>query len=274
MALRPTDREAYQRVPRPVAAMAKDFASGHVIPPHSHPRAQLIYAAAGVMRVTTALGAWVVPPHRALWIPPGVEHEVRMSGEVAMRTLYIDPKAAPALLTHCGVIEVSPLLRALILRAVEEPVEYDEQGAIGHVMALILAELGRVTAVPLNIPLPRDPRLLALCRALMQDPSSPATLESWGERVGASARTLARLFEREAGMGFFHWRQQVRLADAVAGLAGGEPVAAIAARLGYASPSAFTAMFRRALGATPRQYFGGTGREPSRGRGMTSRTAI
>jgi AraC-like DNA-binding protein len=256
MATRSTNRDDYQRVPRPVAAMAKDFPSGFVIARHSHPRAQLIYAAEGVMRVISPLGAWVVPPLRAVWIPAGIEHEVRMSGAVAMRTLYIDPTAAPPALGSCTVIEVTPLLRALILRAVEEPIEYDEAGAAGLVMALILAELARATTVPLRIPLPSDARLAALCLALLDDPAEADTLDHWAERVGASARTLARLFQRETGMGFTQWRQQVRLADAVGRLAKGEPVARVAETLGYSSASAFTAMFRRTLGATPRQYLG------------------
>ncbi len=256
MPSRSTNREDYQRVPRPVAAMAKDFPNGFVIAPHSHPRAQLIYAADGVMRVISPLGAWVVPPLRAVWIPAGIEHEVRMSGPVAMRTLYVDPKAAPAALAGCTVIEVTTLLRALILRAVEEPIEYDERSAAGLVMALILAELARAITVPLRIPLPSDARLAALCRALLDDPGETETLDDWAERVGASARTLARLFQRETGMGFTQWRQQVRIADAVGRLARGEPVARVAESLGYSSASAFTAMFRRTLGATPRQYLG------------------
>jgi len=254
MAGRSTNREDYQQVPRPIAAMAKDFPNGHIIPPHSHPRAQLIYAAEGVMRVVTSEGAWVVPPQRGVWLPAGVEHEVHMHGDVAMRTLYIDPQAAPAALKGGTVIEVTSLLRALILRAVEEPIEYDERGAMGHVAALILAELARGTPVPFHIPLPRDPRLLTLCRALLDEPGADATLDIWADRVGASTRTLARLFRRETGLAFAAWRQQVRLAEAVGRLARREPVTRIAEDLGYASPSAFSAMFHRALGSTPRQY--------------------
>jgi AraC-like DNA-binding protein len=254
MLQRSTDREDYHRVDRPVAAMAKDFPNGHVIEPHRHPRPQLLYAAEGVMRIVASEGAWIVPPQRAVWLPAGIEHEVHMHGEVAMRALFVHPKAAPASLKGCTVIAVSPLLRALILRAVEEPVEYDEAGAMGHVMALVLEELSHGTPVPFNIPLPRDPRLLALCRALMDEPGSAATLDDWALRVGASTRTLARLFQRETGLGFTEWRQQVRLAEAVSRLARREPVTRIAENLGYSSPSAFSAMFHRALGATPRQY--------------------
>jgi len=251
---RSTNPEDYQHVPRPVSAMPKDFPSGHTIRPHRHARAQLVYAVTGVMRVTTEKGAWIVPPQRAVWMPAGMQHEIRMSGRVAMRTLYIEPAVAPASLDDCTVLEVAPLLRALILRAVEEPVDYDERGSAGLVMALILEELRRVTRVPLRIPLPADARLAALCRALLDDPAAADTLDDWAERVGASARTLARLFQRETGMGFTQWRQQVRLAEAVSRLAQGEPVALVSEHLGYASASAFTAMFRRALGATPRHY--------------------
>lgn len=254
MLRRSTNPEDYQHVPRPVAAMPKDFPSGHTIAPHRHARAQLIYAVSGVMRVTTAKGTWVVPPQRAVWMPAGMEHEIRMAGRVAMRTLYIDPKAAPPGFADCTVLEVSGLLRELILRAVEEPVDYDEAGMAGRVMALILDELGSATAVPLRIPMPRDTRLAALCRGLLEAPAAPDTLDDWAERVGASTRTLARLFQRETGMGFTAWRQQVRLAEAVSRLAQGEAIALVAESLGYASPSAFTAMFRRGLGASPTQY--------------------
>ncbi len=102
--------------------------------------------------------------------------------------------------------------------------------------------------------MPRDRRLLALCRALLERPEADDSLEVWAERVHASPRTLSRLFVRETAMSFAAWRQQVRLAEALSRLALGQPVGEVARALGYTSASAFTAMFRRALGATPRLY--------------------
>ncbi len=244
----------YQRVPRPVGAMPKEFPDGFVIAPHRHERAQLLYASAGTMRAITADGSWVVPPLRALWIPAATEHEIRMCGAVAMRTLYVAPTGAPWLPARCSVIEVSALLRELILAAMAEPIEYRLDGRAGLVMALLLEELRRAATVPLRIPMPRDRRLLTLCRALLDRPESADTLERWAERVHASSRTVSRLFRSETGMSFVAWRQQVRLAEALARLAVGQPVGLVAHDLGYASASAFTAMFRRALGATPRGY--------------------
>jgi AraC-like DNA-binding protein/mannose-6-phosphate isomerase-like protein (cupin superfamily) len=252
---RSTNAEDYQRVARPVAAMPKDFPSGHHIARHSHPRGQLVYATRGVMRVATDQGTWVVPPQRALWIPPGVEHEIRMSGAVAMRTLYIAPETTKGLPADCQVIEVSELLRALILAAMEEPVEYDS-GSRGEAIAqLLLHELRGVAVVPLHLPLPQDARLQAICRRMQENLGSELDIETLAQDAGMSSRSLARLFQRETGMGFLAWRQQARLAEALAQLSSGKPVALVASDLGYASPAAFTAMFRRSLGTTPGKYF-------------------
>jgi len=256
MTSRSTDANDYQAGPHPVMAMAKAFAAAHIIPSHSHPRAQLLYGVSGVMRVTTPMGAWVAPPRRAVWLPSGVPHEVRMASPVAMRTLYVDPDAARDLPQTCAVVEVSELLRALILEAVSIPLDGPTTERDSLVMALILMELRLIESMPLHLPTPTDPRLARLCAAFAADPADDSTLDAWGRRVGASARTLNRLFLKETGGSFAIWRAQARLVAALELLAEGEPVARVAAKLGYASASAFTAMFRRALGATPARYFG------------------
>src|SRR5258708_3183438 len=102
--------------------MAKAFPDGFRVAPHRHLRAQLVYAVTGMMRVASAGGAWIVPPLRAVWIPPETEHEIRMVGAVAMRTLYIAPDAAPWLPAGCAVVEVSGLFRELILGMAADPV--------------------------------------------------------------------------------------------------------------------------------------------------------
>ncbi|MFC3225898.1 AraC family transcriptional regulator [Marinibaculum pumilum] len=252
----------------PVAAMARDFAPGHRIPPHRHRRAQLIYAATGVLRVSTASGTWITPPQRAVWMPAGIEHRIDMVGAVAMRTLYLRAPAAAAMPRECAVVAVRPLLRELILAMVEVDMSGDTPPARRRrrlLTALIRNELRTVPVVPLRIPMPADPRLSRLCAAILAEPAAERSLEEWGAEVGASARTLARLARQELGMSLGAWRQQVRLAEAVAQMATGEPVARAAARAGYASASAFSAMFRRALGTTPKAYLreGGGSAEPA-----------
>ena len=251
---RSTNPEDYQHVARAVAAMPKDFAAGFEIVPHHHARAQLIHATAGTMRVSTADGVWVVPPQRALWMPAGVTHSIVMLSDTTMRTLYVRGDAAAAMPTVCRVLSVSPLLRELIVRATELPLDYDEHGPAGHVVALIIAELRGLQSLPLQLPMPSDPRLRALCQALLYAPGDQRTLDEWAATLNASARTLARHFQSETGLSFGAWRQQARVLEAMGRLGNGAPVTQVALDLGYDSVSAFSAMFRRAAGASPSAY--------------------
>lgn len=242
-------------VPRPVIAMATDFAAARRYPPHSHPRAQLVYAAEGVVTVTAQEGTWVAPPQRAVWIPAGLTHSTGMNGPVHFRTLFIDPAVSPGLPSACTVVTVSPLLRELILRAVALPTLYDQAGPEGRLMAVILDEIRALPVTPLYLPAARDPRLRRVTEALLAEPGDRRTIGAWAELAGASGRTLNRLFVKDTGMNFRDWRQQLRLLRAVTWLAEKRPVTTVALDLGYESPSAFIATFKRILGTTPAHYF-------------------
>lgn len=248
---RSTDPADYQAVPRAVAAMAKSFGSGSTTGSHIHERDQLLYAMQGVVRVTTADAAWILPPDRALYIPGGIEHDVAMRGRIEMRTLYIHARTAPGLPTVPVAMEVSVLLRSLILALLEEPILYDEKARGGRLAALILDEIARADPVALVIPMPRDARLVRLCDRLLEQPGCGDTLDQLAHEAGASPRTLSRLFSREVGLSFTQWRQRVRFHNAMEAIVRGEPVGVIAHASGYASASAFTAAFRKLMGVTP-----------------------
>jgi AraC-like DNA-binding protein/mannose-6-phosphate isomerase-like protein (cupin superfamily) len=248
---RSTDPDDYQALPRPIGAMAKHFPAGFRIEPHSHRRDQLVYAVNGTMRVHTRAEAWIVPPDRAVYLPAGVEHAIDMGAAVEMRTVYIQAGADHALPTRPVVIAVAPLLRALILALIEEPILYDEAGRGGAIVRLILSEIARAPALPLSVPMPNDARLRRLCAALLADPADPRGLEDWAAWSGASPRTLARLFARELGQSFAVWRQRVRFHNALEALVRGEPVGRVAAANGYRGASAFTAAFRKVMGLAP-----------------------
>jgi AraC-like DNA-binding protein len=248
---RSTDPLDYQAVPRPVAAMAKDFPDGFHVAPHSHARDQLLYSVSGTMRVHTGQEAWIVPPDRAVYIPAHVTHAIDIRGEVAMRTVYVSGGASDRLPGAPTVLEVSDLLRSLILALIAEPVLYDEAGRGGAIAILILSEIAAAPPLPLVLPMPRDARLRRVCAALLADPSQRASLDAWADLAGASPRTLARLFERELGLTFSVWRQRVRFHSALEALVNGEPVRLIAERNGYRSVSAFSAAFRRTMGFPP-----------------------
>jgi AraC-like DNA-binding protein/mannose-6-phosphate isomerase-like protein (cupin superfamily) len=255
--MRNVSAEGVEETPRPVVAIGNEYESGLVFPEHSHRRAQLLYAASGVVTVFTEEGSWVVPPHRAVWIPSGVRHSVRMGGRVSMRSIYVEPEAGRAarLPYACRVVEVSGLLRALLEEAVDLPPTYQLKGRDGRIMSLILDEIRLMPVLPLRTPLPMEPRLAQVCHALLQSPEIPVEIDEVAGKLGMSRSTFTRLFRSETKMSFGQWQQQARLLASLSRIAAGEPVTRVAIDLGYASPSAFTAVFRKVLGVPPSRYF-------------------
>ncbi|EHP44188.1 AraC family transcriptional regulator [Cupriavidus basilensis OR16] len=249
------NRDDYQAIGQPIGGMARALADGFYIDTHSHPRGQLIYAYVGAISVSTDYGSWVVPPQRAVWVPCNVRHAMQACGDVEMRTVYIREDAIPAELQTCCVVAVPPLLRELISAVVRMPVEYEQDGRDGLVVQLLLHELRPLSVVPLHLPMPKDNRLSKICARVLDDPADETSVQEWSQFVGASERTIIRLFPEETGLTYSRWKQQARLMAAVRLLAEGCHVTDIALQLGYESPSAFSAMFRRALGMTPTEYF-------------------
>lgn len=245
----------YQHIPRSIGAMGKDYPDGYVSTAHSHLRAQLLYATAGVMEVKTADMLWVIPPQRALWIPAGTIHETRMRGSVTLRTLYVDTtRCASDAPDRPTAIRVSPLLRELIVRAVEMPMEYELGGRDELVVQLILHEIDWRGRPRFSVARPQDPRLRRIFDSVYKAPADERSLQDWAHTVGASSRTLIRLFQAEFGLSFRDWRQQMRLLAAIPMLAAGTPITKVAGDVGYDTPSAFSLMFRRVTGMTPREY--------------------
>ncbi len=222
--------------------------------PHAHPRGQLIYASSGVMRVVCGRDIWVVPPSQAVWVPPDQEHEVYFPGEVELRNLFIDPTATMGLPVQCTVLKVSPLLRELIVRAMEVGEKYLPESAGWRLMQVLLDELRLAQATPLHLPMARDQRVMRVIEMLLEKPGDNRDLDGWSQMAGASSRTLARLFVAETGLTFGIWRKRLLLQEAVRMLDQGQPVTGVAFDLGYQSLSAFIEMFRKEMGVSPGQY--------------------
>lgn len=238
-----------------VRTLAAGYSSGTVLENHAHDWAQLVYACEGVMSVQTDEGTWVVPSHRGVWIPAGVEHAIAMSGWVAMRTLYIAPALVRGLPRRCCVVAVPPLLRELILHAVAQGALRRDVREQRRLVDFLLDQLRALPAMPLELPMPRDARALRLARRWQEHPGAPPPVEELARGAGASRRTLERLFQRETGMSLGRWRQQARLLHAMRLLARGEAVTSTALEVGYESPSAFIAAFTQVMGTTPGRYY-------------------
>ncbi|MGV3480413.1 MAG: helix-turn-helix domain-containing protein [Sphingobium sp.] len=239
----------------PVVGLGNEYISGFVDPMHSHPKAQLLYAISGVMEVTTERCSFIIPTNRAMWIPADCRHEVRYRGSASLRTLYID-NVYDLEPSKCRVLEVSNLLRALIVEAVGFSCDYDVDSREGRLVGVLLEEIRRMSTISYHVTIPTDRRLARVCRAILDNPADARVIDDWASLVGMSRRSFTRLFREELGMGFALWRQQVRLLEAISLLEAGHSVASVAFDVGYESPSAFTAMFTRTFGRSPSLYAG------------------
>ncbi|MFI4934392.1 MAG: AraC family transcriptional regulator [Caulobacterales bacterium] len=237
-----------------VRSLAETYRAGGRIPRHEHPWGQLAYATRGVMRITTPDAAWLAPPTRAIWLPPHVPHEIRMQGETAMRTLYLSPEQAANLPKETAVLEVWPLLRELILHILKVGMLGPAQPEHQRLAGLLNDLLVKAPPQDLFLPLPRDPRALALAAQLQSAPAAHVDLAVLARGAGAGLRTLQRLFPQETGLTLEAWRQKARLICGVAALSGGSNVTNAALDSGYDSVSAFITAFRRQFGVTPGRY--------------------
>ena len=238
-----------------IRCLAVDYPSGYTTHTHSHVWHQLIYASHGVMTVNTQSGSWAVPAKRAVWVPANIVHEVAMHGLVSMRTLYLRHTISQFVPTECCVLNVSPLLRELILRSVEIGMLDRTDPTHKHLIDVLLDQLQTINSIPLQLPMPVDQCAARLAELLRQTPNETRPLDELAQIVGASKRTIERAFVVDVNMTFGKWRQQLRLLSALRLLAEGQSVTAIALEVGYDSPSAFIAAFKNMLGTTPGRYY-------------------
>ena len=241
-------------IDRPIVALSDEYAPGFVDPLHAHRRNQLIYATSGVMAVSTNQGSYVVPPGRAVWVPAGTHHEVSCSGSVSLRTLYVEPAVSKDLPTGCCVFQICTLLHALILESMTFEREYDVHGREGRIVRLLLEELSSRRLDVLQVPMPIDRRLLRMCQTMMSDLAVQTDLDELAALAMMGRRTMTRRFRQETGISIATWRQQIRLAAAVARLANGSSVTSVCYEVGYDSLSAFTTVFHKAFGVPPGLY--------------------
>lgn len=240
---------------RPILARALETRGPSRVASHQHPRGQLVYTISGVVRVRTTEGSWIVAPSQAVWVPPEVDHEVIAANSISIRTLFIDASATAGLPKNCCVLNVPPLMRELILKAVDVGDGYSSTDSGFRLMQVILDLLQELQPAAMYLPMGQDKRLQQVIEKLYDNPADDRSLDQWARICGASARTLARLFVKETGMNFGDWRKQLRLLEAIDRLGQEQSVTRVALDLGYKSPSAFIAMFRRSLGSPPGAYF-------------------
>ena len=245
-----------------VAALPRFYPRGTRLGLHAHAEAQLLFAAQGLMQVTTPGGRWLVPPRRAVWLPPKLEHGVDMLTDLEMRSLYLaadwvagHPEAAR--LDRPFVVAVGPLLRELVLAMFGDRPDVQRTDLLAR---LALFELAEAEDTATFMPLPSEPRARRVAEMILADPAGERSLDDLARAAGASARTITRLFPVETDLTFKAWRRRARILASVEALEGGQvPVAVVAARFGFASAAAYGFAFRQVLGVTPGVFAGRVG---------------
>ncbi|GAA4709382.1 helix-turn-helix transcriptional regulator [Phytohabitans rumicis] len=244
----------------PVARQSRIWPSGgvHLWPSggtsraHSHPRGHLVYAASGVLSVHTERGTSVVPANRVAWIPAGSTHHHRAHGDTDMRIVFLPPSLARLAPARPAVFLASGLVREVLLTLTGT--RHFDRGARARLHRVLVDELREAPEQPTQLPEPRDDRLRAVARIVDDNPADSSPLAALGQRVGAGARTLSRLFHDELGMTFYEWRTQLRICHALVLLAEGHDTTRVAHACGWANPSSFIAAFTAIVGTTPGRH--------------------
>ncbi|HHF3246970.1 TPA: helix-turn-helix domain-containing protein [Vibrio alginolyticus] len=233
----------------------QNYPDGHVIDWHCHSHNQLVYANSGVMAVETRYNLWVIPPHRAVWIPAYEEHKIYMYGNATMKNVYLSTDIDAELPDTSEVINVSPMVREMIIHLSEQPFQQSNSSSYFHVVQVLLDQLKIAPQASIQIPLPTNEKLTFVCTALRQNPANNRSLKEWAKVVNISSRTLTRLFKADVGLTFVEYRQQVRLFNALKLLAQEHSVTTVSLECGFSSLSAFNRLFKQNFGVTPGQCF-------------------
>jgi len=239
---------------RPILAVKETLSASHHVVAHHHTRGQLLCPMSGLAMASTGHGNWAVPCRRALWIPPGVQHEIRFEGVQELQNLYFAKALTIGMPKRCQVFSISSFMRSLMREAVSLPVRYDLDRRSIAIMELLGFELAKLRELPLSLPLPQDRSLLKMCVAFSMTPNASEGIDDWANALHMTRRTFTRLFRRETGLSFVSWRQQACILASLPMLVAGAPVTQIAADLGYENLAAFSGLFKRVLGIPPREY--------------------
>lgn len=238
----------------PVYAFSENYPHGHIEDWHSHDRIQLIHTLTGVIRVQTHEGIWIIPPGRGVWIPAHKPHALLSSGDVKARGVFIEDTLQHDIQNECRVVAIPALLRELMSSAMDIQNEIQPESRNERLLQLILDEVRLLPALAFNLPDPQSPKLQQLCQRIKENLALEWSLEESAQQLHFSSKTLARHFQKETGLHFSHWVRQAKLMQAMIDLAMNKPVLNVALDLGYESPSAFSAMFKRETSMTPSDY--------------------
>jgi AraC-like DNA-binding protein len=242
-------------LPADIIGLASRQPRGAVTRWHAHDTAQLFHVTKGSLAVDTDRGTYFVPPERAVWLPARIAHESRYLTDTEYCFLYFTDDAVRDLPTEPQVLQVTTLLRELILEFMTYPRVETAGGPAARLGAVILDQLRMLPATPLQLPMPGEQRLRQVCEGIVRCPADIPSLSDAAASAAMSVRSFERRIRQETGMNYRTWCRQVKLFRALELLSAGRSVSDVSHKLGYEGPSAFVATFKKAFGVTPGRYF-------------------
>jgi len=247
-------KESKPVLSKPIMVVRRTMTMNSIVTKHSHTWGQFVYAQSGVLAVSTPSNRYIIPSEQGVWLLPNIEHEVRAINNVQLTSFYFDISLLDVLPIECCVLKVNAFLKTLIVEANAIEADYRWNSTDGRLLRLILDRLTQAPSEVFQLPFPIDPRLLTILSEIQTSPENNYDLKQWGNIVGASARTLSRLFKKETGLCYSEWRQRLNVQIAISQLSLGKSVTDISLSLGYESPSSFIHMFKAKTGMTPTFY--------------------
>lgn len=232
------------------------MAAGEHDKPHKHPWHQLLLPRNGVLRTRASNTQYYIPSNRAALIPAGCVHESWAITGVKFIGIYIEPNELTGFTGQCCIVELSPFYKQLVYKIVkiasDNPSLSEKEQRLVKVFCDQTTEQKRLA---LDLIIPQDKRLQSIVESLLKEPRLNTTLVQWADIVGASERTISRMFEKQTGLSFSRWRQKMRLISSLTYIEQNTPIQNVAYKVGYDSPSAFIHSFKKEFGITPQQYF-------------------
>ena len=228
---------------------------------HAHERLQLLHVSEGVLTMETPAMRVVIPPQRAAWILPGIEHRIAARVPFWLTTCYINQAVTGFVPGPAALVTVDDLTDALLV-AVGRFGEAGPQTAPDRRKVAVLCDcLGSLSGRDILLPRARSGRLGRLTGLLLADPARTEPLAELAPRAGLTERTAARLFSEETGLSFGLWRTTLRMQVALEHLSTGESVTQTAFAVGYRDVSSFIEAFDRIFGVTPSNVLKARARE-------------
>lgn len=237
-------------------ALVKTIAmpKGYVDSKHHHQWHQVIFPIKGLLQTEAENYQYLVPHTSALFVPATLEHESIALSNTSFIGIYINPKYCKTYQKQVRTICLTAFLKELLQEIRRASLLAENRDRLLHLLAVLHDQIMSDEVFTFQLLLPEDRRLKLIFEQLSEKPALDFSLKTWGEKVGASERTLSRLFVKEFKTSFPLWRQNLRLIYSLSLLDAGLSIQAISDQVGYQNDSSYIKAFKAYFDSTPQKF--------------------